>query len=186
LRLSREAKDPDETAIVLGFLGDNSFYAGDLAAARQFYTQASQSAAHSTDRSIVLTAKFNLAKIAIDQGRAAEGISALSSLQEQAGKSGPKFLATQSAIWLGKGYLAAKNPARARDVLQSGVLQAEKLGLNGLKAQGHALLAVALRRLGNSAEADTESKAAVQIFDEIQAEARFDPKTRHDFALGIS
>lgn len=26
----------------------------------------------------------------------------------------------------------------------------------------------------------------LQIFDQIQAEARFDPKTRHDFALGAS
>jgi len=186
LRMSREQKDPDEIAVVLGFLGDNAFYGGDLAAAQQFYVQASQSAAHTTERSLMLTAKFNLAKIAIEQGRPAEGISALTSIHDEAAKSGPKFLATQSAIWIGKGYLVAKNPTKARDILQSAVLQAEKLGLNGLKAQGHELLATALRKLGNAAEADTESKAAAQIFDQIQAEARFDPKTRHDFAVGTS
>jgi hypothetical protein len=163
-----------------------AFYAGDLATARQFYVQASQSAAHSADHSLILTTKFNLAKIAVDQGHPAESIAVLHSIQEQAGKSGPKFLATQSAIWLGKSYLLAKDPAKARDVLQSAVLQAEKLGLSGLKAQGHALLSAAMRKLGNAAEADAESKAASQIFDQIQAEAHFDPRTRHDFALGSS
>ena len=186
LHLSRDLKDPNETAVVLGFLGDNAFYAGDLVAARQFYVQASQSAAHSTDHSLILTAKFNLAKIAVDQGHPAESIAVLRSIQEQAGKSGPKFLSTQSAIWLGKSYLLSKDPAKAREVLQSAVLQAEKLGLSGLKAQGHALLSTAMRKLGNSADADAESKAAAQILDQIQAEAHFDPKTRHDFAPGTS
>jgi eukaryotic-like serine/threonine-protein kinase len=186
LRMSRDLKDPNETAVVLGFLGDNAFYAGDLASARQFYVQASQSAAHSADHGLILTTKFNLAKIAVDQGHPAENIAVLRSIQEQAGKSGPKFLATQSAIWLGKSYLLAKDPAKAREVLQSAVLQAEKLGLSGLKAQGHSLLSAAIRKLGNSAEADAESKAASQIFDQIQAEAHFDPRTRHDFVLGSS
>lgn len=186
LQLARNLKDSDRITIVLGYLGDNAFYAGDLASARQFYAQAAQSGAHSSDRSLVMTTKFNLARLAADQGRPAEAISALTSVNTEAGKSGPKFLATQSAIWLGRSYLAAKNPAKAQEVLQAAILQAEKLGLSGLKAQGHALLAATLRALGKAGEADAEAKVATQIFNQIQAESHFDPRTRHDFASGIS
>jgi eukaryotic-like serine/threonine-protein kinase len=186
LQLARTLKDTDRIAIVLGYLGDNAFYAGDLANARQFYMQAAQAGGHSSDRGVVMTTKFNLARLAADQGRAAEAISALSSIGAEAGNSVPKFLATQAAIWLGRSYLAAKNPKKAQEVLQAAVLQAEKLGLQGLKAQGHALLAASLRAQGKSGEADTEAKVAAQIFNQIQSESHFDPRTRHDFTTGIS
>ena len=186
LQLARNLKDSDRIAMILGYLGDNAFYAGDLANARQFYNQAAQSAAHSSDRGVVLATKFNLARLAADQGRAAEAISALNAINAEAGKTGPKFLATQSAVWLGRSYLAAKNSKKAQEVLQGAILQAEKLGLLGLKAQGHALLAVALRALGKAGEADSEAKAATQIFNQIQSESHFDPRTRHDFTTGVS
>jgi len=186
LQLARNLKDSDRIAIVFGYLGDNAFYAGDLISSRQFYTQAAQAGAHSSDRSLVMTTRFNLARLAADQGRSGEAISVLNSINAEAGKSGPKFLATQSAIWLGRSYLAAKNPKKAQEVLQAAVLQAEKLGLLGLKAQGHALLATTLRALGKPREAETEAKVASQILAQIQSESHFDLRTRHDFTSGIS
>ena len=110
----------------------------------------------------------------------------MNAINTEAGKSGPKFLATQSAIWLGRSYLAAKKPGKAQEVLEAAVLQAEKLGLLGLKAQGHASLSATLRALGKTGEADGEAKAAMQIFNQIQSESHFDPRTRHDFTTGIS
>jgi eukaryotic-like serine/threonine-protein kinase len=183
LALTRELKNPDQIASILGLLGDNAFYSGDLPGAKQFFAQASQSSVHSTDRSLVMTAKFNLAKLSIERGHAQDAVAVLISLKDQTSKAGPKFLALQSSVWLAKAYLQTKNYSKAQEILRTTVLQTEKLGLISLSAQSHALLAKLFRQQGNAAEASREAAAASQLFQQMQTEAHFDPQTRHDFAI---
>ena len=171
LTLARELKNSDQIASILGLLVDNAFYGGDLATAKQFFAQASQSSVHSTDRSLVMTAKFNLAKLSIEQGHAQEAIAVLTSLKDQANKTGPKFLALQSSVWLAKAYLQTKNYAKVQEILRPTILQTEKLGLISLTAQSHGLLSKLFRQQGNAAEAAREASAASQLFQQMQAEA---------------
>jgi tetratricopeptide (TPR) repeat protein/predicted Ser/Thr protein kinase len=186
LTLARELKNSDQIASILGLLGDNAFYGGDLTTAKQFFAQASQSSVHSTDRSLVMTTKFNLAKLSIEQGHAQEAIAVLTSLKDQASKTGPKFLALQSSVWLAKAYLQTKNYAKVQEILRPTILQTEKLGLISLTAQSHGLLSKLFRQQGNAAEAAREASAASQLFQQMQAEAHFDPQSRHDFATLLS
>ena len=55
------------------------------------------------------------------------------------------------------------------------------MGSVSLKAQGHALMARALRLEGKTAEADREKKIADQLFVEIQTEGHFGLQARYDF-----
>jgi len=182
LALAHDLKNQDEVAHIQSLQGDNAFYSGDLKAARQYFTQAQQAAAHSTDHNLVLLAKFNLAKIGVAEGHGQASIAMLTTIKDEATKSGFKYLAAQSSLYLAQALIDTKNAAKAKDLLQSALLLADKLGLLAMKAQGHLLMARALQREGKAADADLERKAAARVFDDIQTESHFDLRTRSDFA----
>lgn len=182
LGLARELKNGDQIAMILGFQGDNSYYSGDPAGARNFYTQSAQVAAHSSNRGVVLNAKFNLARLSVDQGHPQDAIGPLRSLVDETAKTGPKYLSTQSSFSLAKALMETRNYSKAQELLDAGLVQAEKLGLLWLKAQGHGQMAQILQQEGRSSEATRERAAAANAFHEIQSEAHFDPHRRADFA----
>jgi len=182
LALARDLKNQDEVAHILGFQGDNAFYTGDLKTARQYYAQAQQAAAHSTDHNLVLLAKFNMAKLGVAEGHAQASVAALTAIKDEATTSGFKYLAVQATLYLAQALIDTKNVAKAKDLLQSAMLLADKLGLLSMKAQGHVLMARALQREGKAADAELERKAAARVFDDIKAESHFDLRTRSDFA----
>src|SRR5271166_657667 len=182
LALASELKDQDEIARIQGYQGDNAYFSGDLKGARQFYGQAIQSAAHSGDPRLVLTCKFNLAKLGVSEGHPQAALPTLKSVSDEANKLGLKVLAGESSIYAAEALILMKKYAEARAVLQGALLQADKLGSLSLKAQGHALMARALRLEGKTAEAAREQSVADQLFGEIQTEGHFNLQARYDFA----
>jgi eukaryotic-like serine/threonine-protein kinase len=181
LALAVELKDQDEIARTEGFQGDNAFYSGDLKGAKQFYTQAMQSAAHSSDPRLVLTCKFNLAKLGVSEGHPVAALPALRAISEEANKLGLKVLGVESSIYAAQALILMKKYEDARAALQKVLLQAEKLGSLALKAQAHALMAQALRFEGKAAEAGREKDLADELFGEIQTEGHFSLQARFDF-----
>jgi len=182
LSLANESTNKDEVAWVQALQGDNAFYSGDLKAARQFYSQATQSAAHSGDPRLQLTCKFNLARLSVSEGSAQAGLTSLKAVADQASKLGLRYLASESSLYAGQALIQLKKFADARALLQNVVLQAEKFGWLALKAQGHALTARALKLEGKAAEAERERKMAEQLFGEIEQEGHFKLEARYDFA----
>jgi len=182
LTMARELKNEDQVSSTLGFLGDNAYYAGDLAAAKKYYQQASQAGERSSARVLTLTNRFNLARLLVAEGHAQQAIPVLTSIRDETTKNGPKYLAVHSLLWLGTALLRTKNYAKTKDLLQNTLLQAEKLGLLAVQAQAHAVLAKVCEQEKNTAEAEREKKLAMQLFQEIQTESHFDLRTRHDFA----
>ena len=171
LLTAREIKNDPLVAQVLNFEGDRLFYSGDFAAARLMFEQALKVVSHTTDREQTLLTKFNLAKVAVMQGRSREELSALQSLAEQSDRSGFKHLSVECTVYLGQALIAAKEYSRAQESLLRTLANAEKLGLQVSLAKAHYLLAEALRLGGAPAEAPHHFAEARRILDEIGKEA---------------
>lgn len=182
LALARDQKSPDEVARIQGLAGDNAFYSGDLKAARLAYSDALKSAGKSPDVRLLLTAKFNLAKMDLAEGRGQAALAKLTALTSDANKAGFKYLAVQSSIYAAKALIQTKSYAKATDLLQSVLVQTEKLGLLSLKAQAYALTAEAQHGQKKTSEADRASNAADQLFKEMETESHFDLRTRADIS----
>ena len=184
--LARELKTQDEIARILGFQGDNAFFGGDLKTAQQLYAQALSASAKSSDVRIVLASKFNLAKMDVVEGHAQVAIQKLTALAADADKAGFKYLSLQSSLSLAEAQIQLKNFSKAADLLQTALVQTDKLGLLCLKAQARALLAKAFQGEHKTAEAERERSTAQQLFKDIQAEGHFDLRSRQDLASVLS
>jgi eukaryotic-like serine/threonine-protein kinase len=180
LALAREQKSRDEVARIQGLQGDNAYYSGDLKAARQAYSDALTSAAKSADVRLVLTTKFNAAKMDVAEGHAQAALPKLSSLASDANKAGFKYLSLQCSLYAAKALIQTKSFAKAADLLQNLLVHTEKLGLLALKAQGYALMAQAQQGQGKTSEAERANSTANQLFAEIKSESHFDVQTRPD------
>lgn len=186
LALAREIKNQDEIARILGYQGDNAYFIGDLKTARQYYAQALAACAKSSDARLVLTSKFNMAKLDVEDGHPQSAIQKLTALSSEADKAGFKYLSLQTSLYLAQAQTRLKNLSAARALLQTALVQSDKLGLIAVKAQSHALMARVLQAEGKASEADRERESAAQIFKGIQAEGHFDMKTRHDLMNVLS
>jgi len=174
LGLARELKNNPLVARILSFQGDRLFYQGDFKSAKGWFQQASQVAAKTTDREQILLAKFNVAKIAVREGRSQEAIKTLKPLAEEANRLGLKYLAVESSIYQAQALLDSKDYSHARPQLEDSLRVSEKLGLQALLAKSHYFLAEALRLGGGQAEAAHHYAEARRILDDIQKEAHSD------------
>jgi tetratricopeptide (TPR) repeat protein len=174
LGMARELKNNPVTAKILNFQGDRLFYRGDFKAARSLFEQASQVAGRTTDREQALLSKFNLAKVAVKDGRSHETLRALQGLAEQADRLGLKYLSVECSIYLAEALIINKDYSRARQEADRSMRSGEKLGLQTSLAKSHYLLGEALRLSGNQAEASRHYAEAHRILDEIRKEARSD------------
>jgi tetratricopeptide (TPR) repeat protein/predicted Ser/Thr protein kinase len=184
--LARELKNQDEIARTMSFQGDNAYFSGDLKTARQFYAQALSISAKSSDVRLVLSAKFNLAKLDVNEGHAQAALKQLTALAGEADKVGFKYLSLQASLCSAQAQIQLKNFSKAGEILETVMVQTDKLGLLSLKGQAHALLAKALEREHKPAEAERERNAAQQLFQEIQAEGHFDLRSRYDLASSLN
>ena len=173
LALARELRSPKEIAQALNDLGESAYFSGDLKGARTHLEQA-QAAAKSADRYQLLRARINLAKVAVEEGRAAAAAAELKKLIEETDDLGVKYLAAESSLHLGAALLKSNNAAQARTVLESTLNRCERIGARALIVRGHYLLGEAVRLLGTPASAAPHYRQALQILDEMQKEARAD------------
>jgi tetratricopeptide (TPR) repeat protein len=171
MSLARELKNDAFVAEILNCQGDRLFYRGDLDSARGSYEQAMKTVSRTTDRGKVLLTRFNLARVAVKEGRAPAAISSLKGLAQEADTVGLKYLSAECSIYLAEALVNTRDYARARQELERAVAKTEKLGLRALSAQGHYLLATILRVTGNSGEAAGRYRAALRLLEDIRKEA---------------
>jgi tetratricopeptide (TPR) repeat protein/predicted Ser/Thr protein kinase len=174
LGLARELKNDSVIAQILNFQGDRLFYQGDLKGARNLYEQASQVAAHTTDRAQILLSKFNLAKVNSMESHSRESISALQTLADQADQSGLKYVSVEASLYVAQALINNKDYSRARQELDDSLRNSEKLGLQTSLAKSHYLMGEALRLGGNETDAALHYTEAHRILDDIHKEAKTD------------
>ena len=168
LNLSREIKNDGMVAQTLAWQGDAAYIQGDAKSARPFYERSLQAASRTTERDKILIAKVDLAKVDIQQGRAAAALSSLRSLSQQAQESGLKYVALECSISMGDAMVQARDFTSARQELERALIQSDKLGLIPLSLKAHYLLATALRESGNVADAQDHYRQALRLLDMIR------------------
>jgi serine/threonine protein kinase/tetratricopeptide (TPR) repeat protein len=174
LAIARELKNQALEAQSLNVQADSFFYRGDLKAAKIRLQQALQVASRTADRRILLITKFNMAKVAVKEGRTREAIAALRDLAGQADTLGLKYLSVECSVYMGEAMVSSKDYSPARQELNRALGRSEKLGLLMLQAKSHYLLAAAIRLAGSGAEASRHYAEARRILDEIRKEAKND------------
>jgi eukaryotic-like serine/threonine-protein kinase len=178
--LARDLKNDSLEAAILNTQGDVQFYQGALTSAKDFYQQALRLAGHASDKDTLLTARMNLAQVAIAEGRSGSAISRstissstisdLRSLAQQADSQGRKYISVACSVLLAETMISNKNYPHARQELQRGLARSEKLGLRLESARIHYLLGSSLRLSGSTGEAATQYREARTLLDEIRKE----------------
>jgi eukaryotic-like serine/threonine-protein kinase len=174
MNVAHELKDQVTTAEVQGYQGDNAFYRGDYSAAAALYDQALKAATHANDLDLIQVAKFDIAKVAVRQGRFQSAASLLGKLSEDADRMGLKYVSVECSIYHAEALMNLKSYEPARKELESALDKSEKLGLKALLAQSHYLLARDLELSGNPGDAREHYTQARKILDEIKNEAKTD------------
>jgi serine/threonine protein kinase/tetratricopeptide (TPR) repeat protein len=170
LGVASEIKSEPLKAQTLNFQGDRFFYNADLKSAKAQYEHALRVASRTSDRDKVLISKFNLAKVAVMEGRSREAISALKDLAKQAETLGMKSYSVECSVYLAQALINAKDYSLAKQELQRSLDGSDKLGLRMLLAKSHFLLGTALRLSASGADALGHYRQAVRALDEIRKE----------------
>ena len=168
--LARGLKNDALLAGVLNERGDAYFYQGDLKSAAGSYEQALRLASHAADKDVLLSAKMNLAKVEVADGRSRTAVNDLRTLAQQADSQGRKYISVASSVLLGEAMIRNKEYAAARQELQRNLGRAERLGLRLEVARVHYLLGEALRLSGNASESASQYRGAGRGLDEIRKE----------------
>jgi len=174
MNVARELKNLAPTPEIRTYQGDNAFYRGDYQAAAALYDEALKAASHASDLDLIQVTKFNVAKVAVRQGRFQSAASLLGKLSESADSIGLKYVSVECSIYHADALMNLKSYEPARKELESAIDKSEKLGLRALLAQSHYLLARDLELSGKAADAPEHYKQARKILDEIQKEAKTD------------
>lgn len=183
--MARGLKNSDLISEIQGYQGDNAFYSADYKSAHRFYAQAVQSAAHSSDRKLVLSSKINLAKVSLEERHFQGSVQSLQSLVEESNRSGLKYLWLQASIYLAKAFVETRKFDETQKTLENVTAQSDRLGLRVLSLQSHALLAQLYGKT-NNAEAGHQLNQAQQIWADIRQEAHIDLQGRADLTRILS
>ncbi len=174
MNVARELKNQATSAEIQGYEGDNAFYRGDYPAAAALYDEALKTASHASDLQLILIAKFNVAKVAVRQGRFQSAASVLSKLSEDEDSLGVKHVSVECSIYHAEALMNLKSYEPARKELENALSRSEKLGLRAMLAQSHYLLARDLELSGKAADAPEHYQQARKILDDIQKDAKTD------------
>ncbi len=183
LQLAREIKNQDVMAWTLNLQGDRFFCAGDYHSAARPYEEAMRTASQASNRLRILQSKFNLAKLALRQGRFSSAIGTLRGLAQEADILGARYLSVESSVYLAEALLETHDYSRARSQLERAVARSEKMGLRALLARSHYLMAKILRLAGNQEESQRQLEQARQILSDIRKEAGDSVMKRSDLAV---
>jgi tetratricopeptide (TPR) repeat protein len=171
LKTARAGQNEALAAKILNFQGQTSYYRGDFKAARPLFEQARQSAAKAKDRIQTLSVGINLSRLTVKEGHAGAALSALKNSCKEADSLGVKFIAADCSMTLGEGLLETKDYAGAQSELQAVIRKSDEAGMKSLLPEAHYLLSQALRKVGNTSEADRHSQMASQLVKQMRDES---------------
>ena len=170
LKLSRDLKNDALVAQVLNWQGDNSFYRGDLKAARSLYEQALHTASKKADRNQLLVSKLNLSKVYLAKEQPQSALVTLKGVSDQAESLGLKYLSIECSIYEAEAAIQLKQYARAQQQLERAVSQSENLGLRPLLLAAHLSLGKLFQQKDAPADATQHYRQALSLLDALQKE----------------
>jgi serine/threonine protein kinase/tetratricopeptide (TPR) repeat protein len=170
MSLAREIKNDALAAQIINYQGDAPFYRGDYKSAHSLYQRALEIALRTGDRGKILDSRFDLARLAIQEGRPQAAISALARVSQEAESLGWKYLAVECSVYQAEALVNVKDYARAQQELGHALTSSEKLGLRAMLAKSHYLMATVLRLTHNEQEAAGHYRETVRLLEEIRKE----------------
>jgi len=171
-------------ATLLNTEGDVAFYRGDAKTARDKYQEALRNASQSRAKNEELTAKTNLARIAVQEGRGKSVATDLANLSRQADASGMPFLAVESSVDLAEALVSSKDYSRVMPELERALSKSDKYGLRAQTARIHYLMGTVQRLSGKNSDAANNYAQAQRLLDEMQKEQGAEKiVTRPDFRV---
>jgi tetratricopeptide (TPR) repeat protein len=168
--LARELKNPALESTVLTAQGNVRLYAGDLKGAKTFFEQALRAASQGTEKEKTLTAKMNLANVALAEGHPQGALRDLRAVSEQASAMGLQYLSLQSSLSLAEAQVKIKDYSGAKDQLDRLLGTSERLGTRVLTAKIDYWAASSMRATGNS-EAGARYGQTLSLLDSLKKEA---------------
>ena len=99
---AREVKNQATVAEIQGYQGDNAFYRGDYKTAAALYDEALKTAPRTSGLDLILVSKFNVAKVAVRQGRFQAAASSLGKLSQDADDIGLKYVSVDARFTMPK------------------------------------------------------------------------------------
>jgi serine/threonine protein kinase/tetratricopeptide (TPR) repeat protein len=168
--IAHELKNPALEATVLDAQGNVRMYAGDLKGAKISFEQALRAASQGKEKEKTLTAKMNLAKVAIAEGRPQAALSDLRLVSQQASVAGLQYLSLQSSLSLAEALVKSKDYAGAKDQLERILGTSDRLGTRVLTAKINYWIANSMRATGNT-EAAARYSQTLSLLDSLKKEA---------------
>jgi tetratricopeptide (TPR) repeat protein len=168
--LARDQKNAGIESTVANGQGDVAFYRGDLKAARSAYEQSLRLANQAKDRTPILSARLNLNRVSIAEGRSQTALSDLRSVIQEADRLNLKYLSVEASVELAHALVATKDYSHARQELDRALGRSEKLGSRLETARIHYLMGEALRLTGDTSEASRQYQLALRLFDTLKKE----------------
>ena len=186
-KIQQTLKNDALQASIINTRGDLAFYRGDLKGADQLYQSAVRLAAHTKEGEVTLLSKFNVARIAVAQGRFQEALRQLQPLLN--GKTAVSAnLLMQMNLAVAEATIGLKDYARADHGLQEDLTTAKRAGMRFELARTYYLLGTSARLNGSARAADYYREAA-QLLDVIRGDSaaenilrRTDVKAMYDDA----
>jgi tetratricopeptide (TPR) repeat protein len=117
---------------------------------------------------------MNLAKAAIKEGRSQAALNSLETAAKEFDALGLKYASIECSIHRAEALINLKDYARARKELETALRKGESIGLRGLLAPAHYMLANVLSVTGYHVEASRHSKESLRLLEEMHREARSD------------
>lgn len=177
LNLSRELKNLGLVGQTLGFEGDSSAYAGNLATAHGLYEQSLDAAIRSKETERVLLATINVAEVEVREKKGFAMVQKLRELVHRADGASLQYSSVECTVFLAEAMIEAHDRDHARHELESALLRSDKLGQTALNARAHYLLGILARDAGQKTEARDSFRATVNTLESM----RKDPGAEHLF-----
>jgi tetratricopeptide (TPR) repeat protein len=186
LGVAHDLKHAGLNAQVLRFQAESAFLRGDAASAGRLAGEAMQAAAHGSDRSMDLWARYVAACISAASQPTRATAANLAQIGGQAQSAGLAYLAVSCALQQADTLLRAGDHQQARAQVEETLARAEALGLRELRARSEYVLGAAMRRAGDP-QARRHYSAGLQLLEEMAREdgsqkllERSDLKAIHD------
>jgi len=180
-QLAQDLENSSLHAHTANLEGDNSWFQGDLDAGTSHYARAEQLAMGGQDPRESLTARINLARVAVLEERAAQAIDTLQTSIQEAEQIGLKHAATEATLYLAEAQLQQGDTEEARREARSTLSTSERLNLRVLLARAYYLLGRSDQTENDEQSATRNFAQATRLLDEVRSEAgEEDPFLRQD------
>ena len=155
-------------AELLNTEGNIQRYDEDWKSAKRFYDRAALAATRSADPEQVLISRLHVAEAGMHEGNTGSALREFRNLRQQAESHSLKYRSLVISADIAEAMIRTRDFSHAQQELQAALGNSEKLGARDQSALIHYLLGNAIRLSGNTADARSHYRQAVETIDAIR------------------